>query len=65
MGNPFFAIEILRHLVESQKIITAAGHWSTPGEIGDLAMPTTASSRRSTAGSPDSRTAPVSGSARC
>ena len=39
MGNPFFAIEILRHLVESRKIVRTDGHWSTPGEIGDLAMP--------------------------
>ena len=39
MGNPFFAIEILRHLVESRKIVRTDGHWTTPDEIGDLAMP--------------------------
>ena len=38
-GNPFFVIEVLRHLVESGAIYQVDGRWSSDLTIADLGLP--------------------------
>jgi class 3 adenylate cyclase len=38
-GNPFFAYEILRHLVESEAIERVEGHWTLRTELDELRSP--------------------------
>ena len=38
-GNPFYAREIFRHLVEEQKILLRAGRWSTDVSTRELEIP--------------------------
>lgn len=38
-GNPFYAREVLRHLVEEGKVILRDGQWSTDYSIGELGIP--------------------------
>jgi predicted ATPase/class 3 adenylate cyclase len=38
-GNPFFAIEILRHLIESHALVRKEGQWSMQLQVGELVLP--------------------------
>jgi len=39
-GNPFFAVELLRHLTESGAIVQQQdGRWSLVGDLGELGLP--------------------------
>jgi tetratricopeptide (TPR) repeat protein len=39
-GNPFFTLEVLRHLVESGVLVQAGdGRWSAANDLGDVGLP--------------------------
>jgi tetratricopeptide (TPR) repeat protein len=38
-GNPFFAAEILRHLVESGMIVQTGGHWTSTLDLRQVGLP--------------------------
>ncbi len=38
-GNPFFAVEVLRHLTESGAIVQEDGRWRLTGSLADLGLP--------------------------
>ncbi len=60
-GNPFFAVELLRHLTESGAIVQQqSGHWQLVSEVSELGMPQSVREvvgRRVERLGPDARTA--------
>jgi hypothetical protein len=38
-GNPFFVGEVLRHLVETERIVRRDGRWTSDLDIGELGIP--------------------------
>jgi predicted ATPase/class 3 adenylate cyclase len=60
-GNPFFAVELLRHLTESGAIVQAqGGRWQLVGDLADLGLPQSVREvigRRVSRLGPDARTA--------
>jgi class 3 adenylate cyclase len=59
-GNPFFAVELLRHLTESGAIREQGGRWQLVGELGELGLPQSVREvigRRVERLGPDARTA--------
>ena len=40
-GNPFFAEETVRHLLETGKLFDDAGRWRTAGSLGETEVPRT------------------------
>ena len=40
-GNPFFLEEILRHLIDENRIVPSDGHWRAAADIGHVEIPDT------------------------